>query len=524
VPTTASSVNLSPAISPNRALWIGGLCVALLTIAAHIGGLRGQFVEWDDTTHITQNPAIRALTLDNLRAMFTQPVAKLYCPLTWLSFAFDYQLWGREPFGYHLTNLLLHLANTLLVLVLVYRLLEDRLAHARPAAVLTAAIFGVHPLRAESVAWVTERKDVLFAFFFLLALLAYRRWVLDRRRGAYGTCLLLFVAAALSKSTAVTFPVVLLLLDIFWQRRRAFAEKIPFFLVSAIIGVVTFAAQSGGTGQTVATADIIPVWGRAGLVGFCALFYVGKFLWPANLTAIYPAFDEMGWRPLHAAGWLLALLVVTGIVFALHRRAPLLWPAWLFYLVTLSPTIGLVPVGIHVVADRFSYLPLLGLALPVAVGFAGMLRAWPKLFFIPAALVAGLAALTVKQTKIWRDTETLFQHALAANPNCLPAHVNLTVWYTQRKQYNDAIAHGQRAVAIAPQGLPGRKNLAFALINAGRYHEAVTVLRDAVDAGVADADVWRALAECFTALGDEPNARAAREQLQRLNASLKTPD
>lgn len=518
MPTTASSANSSPATSPDRALWLGGLCVALLTLFAHVGGLRGQFVEWDDTTHITQNPAIRALTLDNLRAMFTQPVAKLYCPLTWLSFALDYQLWGRNPFGYHLTNLLLHLANTLLVLVLTYRLLANR-----PAAILTAAIFGVHPLRVESVAWATERKDVLFALFFLLALLAYRRWARDRQRTAYWTCFALFVAATLAKSTAVTFPVVLLLLDAFDQRRRALAEKIPFFAVSVAVAGITFVTQSGGAGQTVAGADIVPVWARAGLVGYCALFYAGKFLWPVNLTAVYPTFDEMGWRPLHAAGWLVALLVVTGAVFALRRRVPVLLPAWLFYLVTLSPTIGLVPVGIHVVADRFSYMPLLGLAAPVALGLSGMLRVRPKLFLLPALLVAGMAVVTVRQTKAWRNTETLFQRALAVNPQCLPAHVNLTLWYTQHKNYDAAIAHGERAVAIAPQGLPGRKNLAFALINAGRHRDAVKALRPAVDAGVADADVWRALAESFAALGDEPNARAAREQQQRLSATPKTP-
>src|SRR5580704_17204432 len=161
----------------DRWMWTGGLLVVLLTIAAHARGLQGQFLEWDDYGHITQNPVIRSLSPANLWMMFTQPAAKLYVPLTWLSFAIDYQLWGHNPFGYHLTNLLLHVANTVLVLLLAFELLRDRVTHARPAAILTAAIFGVHPLRVESVAWATERKDLLFAFFYLLAILAYLRWV-----------------------------------------------------------------------------------------------------------------------------------------------------------------------------------------------------------------------------------------------------------------------------------------------------------------------------------------------------------
>src|SRR6266481_177511 len=220
----------------NKLLWLGALLVLALTFAAHVRGLQGQFVEWDDTTHITRNVAIRALTPENLGLMFAHPIAKLYCPLTWLSFAIDYQIWGRAPFGYHLTNLLLHLANTLLVLVFVREILRDRYKYATAAALLTAAIFGVHPLRVESVAWVTERKDLLFAFFYLLALLAYLRWVVRGNRRDYWACLLLFIGSALSKSTAVTLPLVLVLLDVFWKRRVAVWEKIPFFAISLIIG------------------------------------------------------------------------------------------------------------------------------------------------------------------------------------------------------------------------------------------------------------------------------------------------
>ncbi len=503
----------------DRWLWIGGLFVVLLTLAAHVRGLQGQFVEWDDYAHITQNPAIRSLSPANLRAMFTEPTAKLYCPLTWLSFALDYQIWGHDPFGYHLTNLVLHIADAVLVLVLVFQLLRDRSAHARPVAVLTAAIFGVHPLRVESVAWATERKDVLFAFFYLLALLAYLRWVVSARRPAYWACLLLFIGSALSKSAAVTFPLVLVLLDVFWKRRVAVWEKIPFLAVCLIIGAATFVAQASGNGETVLGMEAIPLWARVGLVGYCTLFYVRKFLWPLHLSAVYPTFEDFGWTPPTAVGWMVAFCVIFVAVLALRRRAPIVLPSWLFYLATLSPTIGLMPVGAHVVADRYAYMALIGLALPASMGLVVLADRWRGLRLaiaaLAVALLATLAVLSARRSAVWTNTETLFQNALAEDPRCYTALVNLTRYCTSANRLDEAIAYGNRAVAIAPNGLIGRKNLAFALIHAEHYREAIQTLQPAVDHGIDDPAVWRALQESFNALGDEKNAKAAEAHLSR---------
>ena len=503
----------------DRWLWIGGLLVVLLTLAAHVRGLQGQFLEWDDYAHITQNPVIRSLSPANLWKMFTEPAAKLYIPLTSLSFAVDYQIWGRDPFGYHFTNLLLHIANTVLVLVLVFQLLRDRFAHARPVAVLTAALFGVHPLRVESVAWVTERKDVLFAFFYLLALLAYVRWVVNGKRAAHWMCLLLFICSTLAKSTAVTFPLVLVLLDVFWKRRVAVWEKVPFFAVCFIIGAATFVAQSSGTGETVLGAEAIPLWARVGLVGYCMLFYVRKFFWPVHLSAVYPSFEDFGWTPLHATGYVLAFSVVLAAIFAIRRRAPIILPSGLFFLATLSPTIGLIPVGVHVVADRFTYVPLIGLALPVSMGIVLLADKLRSLRFavvaVVVALLVALVVLSSKQSAVWTNTETLFQNALAEDPSCYPALVNLTIHYTSANRLDEAIAYGKRAVDLAPNGLIGRKNLAFAFIHANRYREAIQTLRPLAEHGVDDPAIWRALRDSFTALGDEKNANAAERRMLR---------
>lgn len=473
----------------------------MLTLLAHLNGLNGQFLLWDDDSHVTRNPVIRALTCDNLRAMFTEPLARLYVPVTWLSLAVDYRVWGRDPFGYHLTNLALHLAGTMLVFFFVRRLTNQ------PAvALLTAALFGVHPLRVESVAWVTERKDVLFACLYLASLLAYCRWVTGRRQG-YWWCFGFFVAAVLSKATAVTLPVMLLVFDALVYRRRAWVEKVPFLAVSLIVGLATVVAQVSGAGETLASVETIPVWARAGLVGYCALFYVGKFFWPAHLSAIYPTFDEFGWTPWHATGWLLLFLAVTAGLATQRRRWPVVWLGWLFYLVALLPTIGLAPVGIHVVADRYAYLALLGIMLAVSALVAPLVRV--SLWVV---LVGVLAVLTTQRTAVWGNTGTLFESVLVENPESLPAHINLSVWYRRLGWYDEAIVHGRIVVALAPWNPRSYRVLGRALAAAGRYREAIAVLSVPGRHHVNDPGVWAILGECYTAMGDRGNAALAHHR------------
>jgi hypothetical protein len=510
----------------NKYLWLGAILVLALTFAAHFRALQGQFVDWDDTLHITRNVAIRGLTLENLCLMFAHPIAKLYCPLTWLSFAVDYQIWGQAPFGYHLTNLLLHLANTLLVLVLVREILRDRFQYATAAALLTAAIFGVHPLRVESVAWATERKDVLFTFFYLGALIAYYRWLANHKWRTYWICFCLFVASALSKSTAVSFPIVLLIIDHWIAKRKAWGEKMTFFAVSLIITTITFAVQAGGPVETVAPTDFIPLWARTGLVGYCSLFYMKKFFWPFHLSAVYVNFDQMGWTFFTSLGYVAVFSAVTALVIANRRRWPALLPAWLFYLVTLSPTIGLIPSGVHVVADRFSYLPLIGLALPVSMGVVWLIYSLPEtaarfaVSLIVAAVLVALTFLTDQRGAVWSNTETLFNNALQENPDCLPAHLNLAAWHTNRKEFDEAIDQARQAVKLAPDNIRGRKILAYAFIAQGNRHEAVIALRPLAQQDIQDAEVWAILADCFESLGDTNNAKLARESQRRCEGKL----
>ncbi len=220
------------------------------------------------------------------------------------------------------------------------------------------------------------------------------------------------------------------------------------------------------------------------------------------------------------------MAAVTALVIIARRRWPALLPAWVFYLVTLSPTIGLVPVGIHIVADRFSYLPLIGLALPPSMAVVSTIFLLPNTLsrfagsVVVAAVLVTLTFLTDQRGAVWSDTGTLFGNALQENPKCLPAHINLTVWHTTRKEFNEAIDQGKQAVELAPDGIPGRKNLAYALINKGDRREAIIVLRPLAQHDVQDPDVWRALAECFEALEDTNNAKLARESQRRCEGKL----
>jgi hypothetical protein len=279
-------------------------------------------------------------------------------------------------------------------------------------------------------------------------------------------------------------------------------------------------------GETVAAPSVIAMWARAGLVGYCSLFYVGKFFWPTHLSAVYPVFDEMHWNMGVGLGYIAAFVLVTVLVFAVRRRWPVVWASWLFYLIALSPTIGLVPVGIHVVADRYAHLALLGLMLPTSMlvaEAAGAVRGGGGRMILGGAIAVVMGGLTLQaaaRTEIWANTETLFTDALQQNPDCLPAHINLTYWYTEHKDFARAIEHGRRAIEIAPDGIPGRKNLAYAYINKGDRREAIRVLRPLAQKQVGDPEVWRMLAGCFDAVGDTNNAELARQSERTLEGKL----
>ena len=435
------------------------LLLAALVFLAFGGALRCGFVWFDDHGYVYENPAVTGgLTQAGLRWAWTTTHMYNWHPLTWLAHMADAELYGLNPAGHHLSSLLLHAANA----ILLFFFLRRATGHG-PAALAAAALWAVHPLRAESVVWISERKDVLAAFFGLLALLAYVHWT-GRKRWLGATAA--FAASLLAKPAWVTLPCLLLLLDAWplgrWSRTPAWKlvlEKTPLWLLAAGSCATTLAAQSAG--GAVKSFAALPAGARLANAATAAVQYLRALVWPTDLAVYYP-FPAGGASAAAAAGATILLLALTALAVAAARRAPWGLVGWLWFLGALVPMIGLVQVGGQAWADRYSYLPHIGLALALAGGVVQLAgrRAGPV---VAGLLVAVLMGLSRAQTAVWHDTESLFRHALAATQDNWLIHFNLANRYQLDGRRAEACAKYRAALAIAPNYAPAMNNLAWAL-------------------------------------------------------------
>jgi tetratricopeptide (TPR) repeat protein len=500
-----------------RALRLAPILLAGVSCLAFLPALTGEFVHWDDDVNLVANPHFRGLGWAQLRWMFTATLLGHWIPLTWLTFGLNYVLGGMDPWGYHLGNLLLHGFNVALVYLLARRLLlagwppvppqrrgqgEGSLAIALGAAT-AAVLFGVHPLRVESVAWVTERRDVLCSAFYLLAVLAYLRGVerggLLRGWGLVAS-LAAFAAALMSKAMAMTLPVSLLVLDVYPLRRwsvlggrAVVGEKRPYLALSAASSVVALVALSQGSPPT--GYETYGVGARVAMVGYSLWFYPWKLVWPSDLSPLYelPArVDLLDWR------FLGPLLLVAGVTVALVVLAPR-WPAglaaWVHSAVVLAPVSGVVHAGHQLAHDRYSYLSALGFAVLAGAGMvwvlsrsrAGALGRWVRAAVVATAgLVAlGWATGAWRQSEIWRDSETLWRAAVDADGDCAICRNNLAATLMEghppaSPRLVEAEIYLRQAVRLRPRYADAYRTLATLLSNQGRYREAEGVLRDMV--------------------------------------------
>src|SRR2546426_3935266 len=360
--------------------WLVPLLIAVVTFAAFLPALHNQFVNWDDDKNFLENPHYRGLGWTHLRWMWRTTQLGHYIPLTWMTFGLDYLLWGMNPLGYHLTNLLLHAANAVVFFFVARRILTLALpgpserGHALAvSAGVAALVFAIHPLRVESVAWVTERRDVLSGLFYLSTILMYLRACEggERRRGWYWLSVAVFICALLSKSMVVNLPVVLLILDVYplrrlgatigwWSKpaRPVYVEKIPFVLLAAAACAVAVMAQSSVHAAVPLAKLSVP--GRLAVSAYGLSFYLWKMVVPVNLSPLYELPRALS---LVATPFLLSyglVVAITAIVLALRRRVPGLPAAWLAYVVVLLPVLGLFQSGPQIAADRYTYLAGLG--------------------------------------------------------------------------------------------------------------------------------------------------------------------
>jgi tetratricopeptide (TPR) repeat protein len=520
----------------------------LLAIAAVFAQtLRHDFVEYDDQTYVYENPLIRAgITARGLQAAFTKSHALNWHPLTTLSHMLDCQLYGLDPRWQHLTNVALH-AATALVLLLVLSRMTGRFW---PSA-FVAAVFAIHPLRVESVAWVAERKDVLSGLFFTLTLAAYVGYC--RRPfslGRYLTVVACFALGLMSKPMLVTLPFVLLLLD-YWplqrfpvaagetvcgadetrSRSRASAarlwmEKAPLFVLSAGSCVATLLAQGG----ELESVERFSWYVRVANAATSYVAYIGQTFWPAGLAVLYPHHTVTTFTGPHAgdAFWIWkalgasALLVsVTAGVMIARRRHPWLVVGWLWYLGMLFPVIGFVQVGWQSMADRYTYLAHIGLCLGITWMVVGLCSAWRfrRLACSLAAflVIAGLMACAWRQTSFWRNSETLWSRALACTSRNVVAHSGLGAVLHKQGRLEEAVRQYQLALKINPAHLMAHNNLAAVFFQQGRLEEAIAHYQVALRARPDYAKAHGNLGACFFNQGKVDEAIAEYRRALKLD-------
>jgi tetratricopeptide (TPR) repeat protein len=450
------------------------LLLAALVYAPVVGF---DLTNFDDDVYVTDNPPVTAgLSLRGAGWAATTLHAGFWIPLTWLSLMADASLYGLRPGGFHLTNLLLHAASAVLLLLLL-----SRLTGRRGVGLAVAALFAVHPLHVESVAWVTERKDVLSLAMLLLSLAAWRTWLARPSAGGYLAALGLYLASLAAKPMAVAWPLLLLLLD-WWplgrlgrgERLRRVAEKLPFAAVGLLCGLVTIHAHR--LRAAMAPLESLTLASRLATAVDGLGWYPRKMLWPRGLAALYqlPAGGAPAGR-VAAVALLIVAALAAGII--LRRRRPWLAVGLGWYLAAILPVSGLLQAGIQSTADRFAYLPLLGLYLAIACEAAS--RRAPSALLRAAALAAVLALAVAArgQAGHWRDSESLFRRVLAISPASVVAHVNLGRALVDKGRPEEGMAHYRRALAIDPSDAEARLNLANALARAGRAAEAAAEYR-----------------------------------------------
>src|SRR5256712_412226 len=499
--------------------WLAPLLVALLTLTAFLPTLQNQFVSWDDDKNFLENPHYRGLGWTHLRWMWTTHLGH-YIPLTWMTLGLDYLLWGMNPVGYHLTNLLLHAANAVVFFFVVRRILTLALpspserGHALAvSAGFAALVFAIHPLRVESVAWVTERRDVLSGLLYLSAILVYLLACegAARGRGWYWLSVAVFVGALLSKSMVVNLPVVLVILDVYplrrlggavgwWSEpaRRVYVEKIPFVLLAAVASAVALMAQLSH--DTMVSVVQLSGLGRLAVSVYGMSLCHWKPVAPENLSPISELPPTVNpWAPPFLVSYGV-VVAITAIVVAFRRRVAGLPAAWVVYIVVLLPVLGIFQSGPQITADRYTYLAGLGWAI---LAGAGLLSCWHATrFLIPSCavcLIAGLGVLTWNQVQVWRDSEKLWSHAAAIDPRSPVGQYSWGLALAQEGKLTEAIEHYTTALRIKPGYAAANINWGIALAREGKPAEAIDHYRQALqlkpDSAEAHANWCLALAD-----------------------------
>lgn len=490
------------------------LAVAVLAVFWNVRAF--EFTGYDDQHYVLNNRIVgKGLTLRGIWWAFTTGYFSYWHPLTWISHMLDVQLFGMNAGAHHVTSVFIHMANCIcLFLGLQY------ISGSWQKSAFIAALFALHPTHVESVAWIAERKDVLSGFFWITSVWAYAWYARKGGVGRYATSVFLFACGLMSKPMVVTLPCALLLLD-YWPLQRlsratwkhVLIEKIPYFIGVMMSCAVTLYGVSKA--NAIVSDERFSLGLRVANTPISYVRYLGKFFWPTDLAVLYPM--PAHWELWKAVAATLLLLLLTGIFLTLAKRAPYLIIGWLWYLGTLVPTIGLISVGIQSIADRYTYIPFIGLFITIAWGASKI----PGRFGISLAALVALAVVSWHQVQHWRNTETLFAQCVRATRNNPEAVYNLALAQYLHGKREDAARNFEEALRIRPQYEDARNNLGLLLMEMGDPRGATNVfgglLRFNPTHEVALLNMGRALAQ----LGDATQAKGYFELAHSAEARLE---
>ena len=511
------------------------ICLITLTLIVYWPVSQHEFVNYDDSLFVSGNPHIRdGFTWEGLQWAFSTGLVTNYhrefwIPVTYISHMLTIELFGMDPSGHHLINVGFHIAN-----VVVLFLLLRRLTGALWCSALVAALFAVHPLHVESVAWVTERKDVLSTLFWLLTLWAYVRYTEHRSLHRYLLVVLALVLGLMAKPMLVTLPLVLLLLD-YWplgrvtlgglDKRTRFAvgwklvwEKLPLFVLVASFSVLTYFVQ-GQWGQERAV-EWFPFWVRAENALVSYVSYIGKMFWPRGLAVFYPHPGRT--LPLwQVVGAVVVLVSVSLLVIRVRQSRPYLVVGWLWYLVTLVPVIGFIQIGGQALADRFTYVPLIGVFIMMVWGIDGLTAGWSSRRVV-LACSAGLIILVLSlatriQVGYWRNSLTLSERALRVTSNNGFAHNNLGTELKNLGRDDEAVTHFREALLIWPHHLAARFNLALTLAHQDQLNAAIWHFSQVLQVKPDDVEAHYNIGVAYARQGQTEQARAHFSEALRID-------
>lgn len=498
---------------------------AVITAIVYLASLDNGFVNWDDNLYVYDNPGIRAIDRGFFKAFVASSFLNNWTPLTMFTYGLDYAVWGLDPFGYHLTNLIFHVANTFVVgylssvIVAIAVGTDARGKGDLPvfAGLFAAMLFGLHPAHVESVAWVSERKDVVSGLFFLISILFYIRYAAvdgSRKKLDYALSLISFILSIAGKPMAVTLPVVLLIID-FWPLRRfqgrlqgrlgiakvVVLEKLPFFALSALAAIITVGAQRSG----MASVDMLPMTLRFFSAGRAYIFYLYKLIFPVSLAPFYPLevrFDVYSPEYLGGLGAFAAITIATAILI---KKRPALFSAWAYFVVTLLPVVGILQAGAQSAADRYTYLPSIGLFILAGAGVGALVQragrrrsrqVFATIFIVVTVL---LWAKTYTQIGIWKDPISLWTHEIeylgepgmttqveigegtyeSVSPAVL-AHYKRALWYAKQGEVDKALADYAKTLELNPGFSDGYLNRGVLYARRGELEKAVEDFSNAI--------------------------------------------